>query len=235
MQVFRSHDTVPASITSPALRSLAQEWVTINATAEHHRQVAQLGVPGCSRPGDVLDLIDAADDVTANDLLYRLVMHDSYLSSRMALQAVMPRVFKVARGRATFDGHFEDHLQALICEVWETIASYPEHRTNHVALNLTRTRALDRTGDSLCAPVAEFFDSVIGTETDDDTPERELDWVLHAGLHSGAVSEADVELLLEVYVQGYSATEAAERRNMTSVAVRKRCERIRTRLAAAGA
>lgn len=234
MQVFRSHDTVPASITSPALRSLAQEWVTINATAEHHRQVARLGIPGCSRPGDVLDLIDAADSVAANDLLYRLVMHDSYLSSRMALQAVMPRVFKVARGRATFDGHFEDHLQALICEVWEAIATYPEHRTNHVALNLTRTRALDRTGDSLCTPVADFFDSVIGTETD-DTSERELGWVLHAGPDSGVVSEADVELLLEVYVQGYSATEAAARRNMTSAAVRKRCERTRTRLAAVGA
>ena len=231
MQVFRAHDTVPATITSPTLRSLAQEWVVINSTAEYHRQVALLGIAGCTRPGHVLDLIDATDAAAANELLYRLVMHDSYLSSRMALQAVLPRVFRLARARAFYGGDIDDHLQTLIGDVWETIASYPEHRTKHVALNLTRARTADRT-DPPCTPVPEFFDSVIGTEPD-DTAERDLGLVLHAGLRAGAVSVDDVELLLEIYVQGYSPTEAAERRNMTAVAIRKRCQRTRTRLATA--
>ena len=112
--VFRSHDTVPDSVTSPTLRGLAQEWVAINATAEYHHQIAQMGIPGCSRPGDVLDLIDRSTSEVANELLYNLVVHDSYLSSRMVLQALLPRVLNIACGRVVYSGTLDDHIQTLV-------------------------------------------------------------------------------------------------------------------------
>lgn len=122
MLVFRSHDNVPDVITSPTLRSLAQEWVVINATAEYHRQVAQMAISECTRPGDVLDLIDRSTSEVANELLYDLDVSDSYLSSRMVLQALLPRVLNIACGCVVYSGTLDDHIQSLISDVWEAIA-----------------------------------------------------------------------------------------------------------------
>lgn len=230
MLVFRSHDVVPESITSPTLIGLAEEWVAINATAEYHRQVAQMGFPGCTRPGDVLDMIDSSTDVLeCNDVLYRLVTHDSYLSSRMVLQALLPRILKIALGRAARSETLEDHLQILITEVWESIASYPAHCTRYVAYNLTRRHGFPQETDDRCVPVAEIYETADTTAAE---AELELNLLLDAGLRAGAVSSEDVDLLLEIYVQGYNATEAAKPRNVSAAAIRKRCQRALSRLSA---
>ena len=234
MLVFRSHDAVPDAITSPTLRGLAQEWVAVNATAEYHRQVAQMGIPGCTRPGDVLDLIDRSTSEVANELLYNLVVHDSYLSSRMVLQALLPRVLNIACGRVVYSGTLDDHIQTLISDVWEAIATYPEHCTRYVALNLTRRRGFIKETDDRCIPVAEVYDLVDPIPAADDAG-LELNLILEAGLSDGAVSADDVDLLLEVYIQGWSASEAAERRDVSAAVIRKRCERTRTRLAKSAA
>jgi DNA-directed RNA polymerase specialized sigma24 family protein len=233
--VFRSHDAVPDVITSPTLRGLAQEWVAINATAEYHRQVAQMGIPGCSRPGDVLDLIDRSTSEVANELLYNLVVHDSYLSSRMVLQALQPRVLNIACGRVVYSGTLDDHIQSLISDVWEAIATYPEHCTRYVALNLTRRRGFVKETDDRCIPVAEVYDMVVDPISAAEDAGLELKLILEAGLSDGAVSADDVDLLLEVYIQGWSASEAAERRDVSAAVIRKRCERTRTRLAKSAA
>lgn len=234
MLVFRSHDTVPSTITSPTLQGLAEEWVAINANADHHRQVSQMRLPGCTRPGDVLDLIDRTDRETSNDILYRLVTSESYLAWRMALQAVLPRILGFAVGRRVYSGSLEDHLQELIGEVWEAIGSYPEHCRQHVALNITRRRHPVEGKDVRLVP-ADTDLRIPVADPDIDDSATELRLLIHAGLREGAVAPDDVELLTEIYIDGYSAAEAAERRSVSPAAIRKRCERTRTRLAAVGA
>lgn len=228
MQVFRSHDTVADDITCATLQSLAQEWVTINATAEYHRQVSTLGIPGCTRPGDILDLIDASDGNTANRLLYTLVTHDSYLSSRIVLQALLPKLLRTALSRCTYSGTIDDHIQTLIADLWDAIATYPAHLTEYVALNLTRRRPEPN------EPHLEDLDTVAShlAAPDTDTAGSELRHILNSGIRDGLVSADEVALLIEVYIQGFSPAEAAERRGITAPAIRKRCERARTRLAA---
>lgn len=229
MQVFRSHDTVPETITSPTLEGLAQEWVAINATAEYHRQVSQMGFTGCTRPGDVLDLIDRSDSATANELLYQLVTHDSYLASRMVLQAVLPRVLNNAIARVQYSGTLEDHLQTLIGDVWTAIADYPAHSTKYVALNLTRRRGFED-DDDRCGPLGDFDPGY-----HESGPEHELKLLVHSALTEGRVAAHDIELLHEIYIQGYSAIEAAERRHVKADVIRQRCSRTRARLAAVAA
>lgn len=231
MKVFRSHDTVPDHIDSPTLRALAEEWVAINANADHHYEIAQLGLPGCTRPCDVLDLNDAlSSGEEANRILYKLVTSQSYLCWRIALQAVLPRILLLAMSRNAISGGLEDHLQDLIGGVWEEIGSYNPNNKNYVALNITRRRP---TKPDHLVLRENVDDHAVAPET--ELAASELRLLFRDGLRMGAVTEDDVELLTEIYIEGYSTRQAADRRNATPVAIRKRCERTRTRLATVGA
>lgn len=233
MLVFRSHDEVPEGITCSTLIGLAQEWVAINTAAEYHHQVSRFGFEGCLRPGDIVDLIDRSPREVQNQMLHTLITHDTYLSSRILLQALLPKLLGIARSRASYSASLDDHLQGIISDLWQAISEYPVHRITHVAMNLIgmARRAFQPVGE----PHRELNEmTVTQAVLHEDTPQdhqQQLQELFDAGLRQGTVTTEELELLTEVYLEGVSSAEAAAKRNLTGPNVRKRCERIRGRLA----
>lgn len=235
MQVFRSHTTVPESITSPTLRGLAEEWVRINESAEYHRQVQALQIAGCLTPGDVVDAIDAGTHEQQNQMLLRLMESDSYLATRIALQALLPRIVRDAQRRwRIIEGlAIDDHIQTLISEVWDRAANYPLHRTKHVAMELLRPfkrSAQDLFEESLPLLLSEDHEAKTPPEAATD-PSTVLERVLEGGLEYGLVTTQDLELISAIYIKGHASSAVAAAQGLSYAAVRKRCQRIKERLA----
>lgn len=231
MLVFRSHDAVPEGIRCATIAGLAQEWVSINKTSGG--QVARLGFINCLRPGDVVDLIDRSPREVQNRMLHTLITHGSYLASRIVLQALLPKLLGIARSRASYSATLDDHMQGIISDLWQAIADYPVHRTTHVAMNLVCMAR--RAFEPLTQPHRELDEETATRAVlRDDTAanfEQQLQELFDAGLQQGVVTTEELTLLREVYLEGISSAEAASRRGITGPNVRKRCERIRGRLA----
>lgn len=232
MLIFRSHDHVPETITSNTLLGLVQEWVAINQTAAHHSQVSGWGLEGCLRPGDVVDLVDRSSQPRQDEILHQLVEEGTYLATRVILQALLPKLFVIARKRSTYSATLEDHLQIAISDLWQAVADYPIHRNRWVAMNLAG--AVCRAFEPEIAEGSSL--EALGELPDPDQESRDADLQLrqlfHDGLHQGVVAPEDLELLSEIYLEGGTSTTAAVQRGTSSAAIRKRCERIRNRLAA---
>lgn len=230
MLVFRSHDAVPDGIRCATIAGLAQEWVTINRTSEG--QVVRFGFSDCFRPGDVVDLIDRSPREVQNHMLHSLITHGSYLSSRIVLQALLPKLLGIARSRASYSATLDDHMQGIISDLWQAIADYPVHRTTHVAMNLVCMAR--RAFEPIAQPHRELDEEMASQAVlrDDITAnfEQQLQELFDAALQQGAVTPEELTLLKEVYLEGVSSAEAASRRGISGPNVRKRCERIRGRL-----
>lgn len=235
MKVFRSHHAVPDVPMSPTLLGLAKEWVAINDAAEYHRQIQRLEIDGCFTPGDLVDRIDASTIDRKNQILHRLIVADTYLATRIILQAFLPKILKEAqRRRALSGGDLEDHIQEMVSELWERVADYPRESTAARWTKFTTQRLLP---GPLVAEVEhlqleEEHLELAATERDTLAAET-IEALFRAGLDRGVVTEDDVELLNELYlgVDEVTSAEVAANRGSTPANVRKRSERIKRRLA----
>lgn len=234
--LFRRHTEVPDVPACATITALLYEWVSINRSLEFTRQVQRMDplFAVCITPGDVVDLIDRSTQEDRNKMLYVLARSDSYLAHRILLQALLPRLLRIALRRSWRTGHIEDHLQDCISDFWTTCANYPEKSTTSVDYNLVRTPYTPH--PSVTDTVA--FDSIVEEIAELPQPEQHdtnagdrLDQLFQSALDNGAVAEEDLELLRLVYLEEYTSHEVAEQMGVSPAFIRKRCQRIRQRLA----
>ncbi|MTG89425.1 hypothetical protein GJV82_10780 [Cellulosimicrobium sp. BIT-GX5] len=103
---------------------------------------------GLTRPGDIVDAIDAGNYTRTNELLLaliRLFQNGQQLAGRTVLQAMLPKLTRMANAArddkvspigAGHDSH-EDGRHIVIAEFWDVMAHYPvERRATRVAANL---------------------------------------------------------------------------------------------------
>lgn len=234
--IFRSHTAVPDTPVCATVAALLHEWVSINRSGDVTQQVQLLGPSfvTCRTAGDVVDLIDRSPGHVSNQMLYSLVMAQSYLAHRILLQALLPKLLNNALRRARYEGQLDDHLQDCISELWEACASYPPQSTNHVVRNLTRTPYVSRR--SVRETVA-FVDQleVPHPEQHDTNASDRLAELFDMALNEGQVSMEDLDLLRLVYLEEHTSREVAGMLGVSADSVRKRCQRIKQRLAAVAA
>lgn len=249
MTVFRSHNEVPDSITFPTLRRLAEEWVTLNQNTSA-ATVARFGVEGCYRLGDIVDLYDRSSFEERDAIFYRLAFPGSQLGRRVILQILLPRMLSRVIGKNSMElfgaASGEQRLEIFIADVWTAIDDLSENSRSSLAMTVLRR--------AYCAYSNQFphreIETLYGDDDDcgeplwgcvDDvlepTPAAQLSQIFEDALAQGFVSESDLKLLYEVYLAGDELSEAistaAHTRGVSRACVRKRCERIRTRLAKA--
>lgn len=149
-KIFRQHDEPPTVTSSPLYRQLTLEWAHLHrrpATAATVQRWARTepDLAGMTRPGDVVDAIDAADNARKNAILLallRLMRADNELAGRTLLQAMLPGLARLAA--RTVVKHLngdpdaaESMRQLVLEEFWEVATDYPiERRPNRVAANL---------------------------------------------------------------------------------------------------
>lgn len=234
-KVFRSHHAVPDVPMSPTLLGLAKEWVAINGAAEYHSQVRRLNIEGCNTPGDLVDLIDSSPTEQKNQILHALIVADTYVSTRVILQAFLPRLLNQAQRRSWYGGTLEDHLQEMISELWQRVAEYPRESTAARWTTFTTQRLQPSRfvpEDEQHLPLEEDH-LELPTAPEDTTATQILEDLFRAGLDRGLVTADDLELLNELYlgIQEITSAEVASNRGCSAAAVRKRSERIKKRLA----
>lgn len=231
---LRSHTaTTDEYMTSPTLLQLGEEWVEINLTP-HDRRIHSWGVlfEACFTAGDVVDLIDTSPTPVKDQLLYALVIAPGYLPRRILLQALLPKLTKMAAQRARArSSMFEDTLQDLIGDFWASCQDYPRGSSRCVALNLIRPlRAAHY------APEIPFADVPNPSEDHrsaavEDAGETELNMLFTKAIRTGMISDADVQLLTRVYIDEVPARAVATEIGISYASVRQRCTRIKQRLA----
>lgn len=152
-RLFRQHDTAPQNVKSRLLQQLTQEWAALHAQPSTTRIVRRWArdehvLTGLTRPGDIVDAIDAGDYARTNELLLaliRLFQNGQQLAGRTVLQAMLPKLTRMASAArddkvspigAGHDSH-EDGRHIVIAEFWDVMAHYPvERRATRVAANL---------------------------------------------------------------------------------------------------
>lgn len=147
MKIFRSHTAVPEGLSSPLYRQLIQEWVELHHSPSTTRAVRRWVrlepvLAGCRTPGEIVDRIDVAPHEEKDQLLLalvRLAQDGNQLAGRTALQALLPKLSRIAsRTSQSSTGTWaEDHRHITIAEFWQVLADYPvQRRPRRVAANL---------------------------------------------------------------------------------------------------
>lgn len=137
---FRQHHT-PAPVSSPLLRQLCAEWVTLNGSTETAAAVIRWAdqhdaFTGLSTPGAIVDHIDRSPRAVKDGLvraLLELLHAGDQLAGRVLLQAMLPCLTDLA-GRTRSprrEAGYEENLQRALVEFWAVIS---------------RPRRLDRPG-----------------------------------------------------------------------------------------
>ncbi|ACZ32433.1 hypothetical protein Xcel_3434 (plasmid) [Xylanimonas cellulosilytica DSM 15894] len=148
-RLFRQHDVAPEVGASSIYRQLTQEWARLHSLPTTHTTVrrwtrTEPALAGLARPGDIVDAIDAGDNARKNELLLallRLFQSGQQLAGRTVLQALLPKLARIAMSavpESANQGDFvEDSRHLTIAEFWEVAATYPvARRTERVASNL---------------------------------------------------------------------------------------------------
>ncbi len=243
----------PVRRSDPYVRDLNAEWDRLNAGLELRPSVeATLDVLRRSGPPP-LRTVDNLDDVLAvvschpdSALLFLLTFSQSgdYIAARAVIQAMLPKLVRITdsvrRGRG-----FEHVLAESVAAMRELIYTYPVDRRPHsVAGNL----ALDTLkavrvllGTDVPHDVVErladaWAPGVVWTPAQ-FTPSRvsvsdELASVLRCAQDSQLITSADAALLWRVACSGQTSAAIADSLNLTPVALRKRCSRLKARLRA---
>lgn len=148
MKIFRSHTSVPTGLTSPLYRQLIQEWVDLHhspsTTAAVARWVRREPVlKGCRTPGEIVNRIDLAPHIEKDEILLalvRLAQDGNQLAGRTVLQALLPKLSRIASrtSPSSTSTWAEDHRHITIAEFWQVLSEYPvERRPRRVAANLS--------------------------------------------------------------------------------------------------
>lgn len=215
------------------IRALEQEWQTLSPRipTELHRWLdrqpeadRELVSRGCL--GDVLACV-AADPDRVLWLLLRAERDGVAYAGRVVLQAMLPKVYAMARRDAYACPH------DYVVHLWLRIRTFPLRRRRRVAANLAL--------DTLKAVKSEQRNRF---EVADGRLERQLrqrvpdpvpdaDGVLRAATELGVIDSATAAVLTSVYADGLSGCEAAVRHSLSPALVRRRCHVGVRRLAAA--
>lgn len=148
-RIFRQHDEAPDNIASPLYAQLTREWAALHGQVGTTATVRRWGrtepvLSPYSRPGDIVDAIDAADHEETDALLLaliRLFHAGQQLAGRIVLQALLPKLVKINQqvtiDTAVTDSWNEDRRHTTVAEFWSVLADYPvARRVERVASNL---------------------------------------------------------------------------------------------------
>lgn len=258
-KIFRQHDAVPAAVTSTLYRALTAEWVTLNGLPSSRRSLhrwarTETVLAGLENPGAVVDAIDAADKERTDELLaalIRLSQTGNSLAGRIVLQAMLPKLTKIAVNAVTDPGTpasiVEDRRHETIAEFWTVLAGYPvARRTRSIAGNLALDtlnrvvkphRHIDRLRrDGLVVPWTLFDENAtaVAPAAVGLNPDGDLLDVIVWGAQHGAITRDEAQLLTTVYLpsatDGWGFDQAAADLGTTRAAVRQRCSRAVRRL-----
>ena len=264
-RMFRQHDAAPQGVVSPLYRQLTQEWADLHTMPSTSNTVRRWGrreaaLAGYTRPGDVVDAIDAGDNERKNAMLLallRLFQDGQQLAGRTVLQALLPKLVKTSAHAigctSSTDTWAEDRRHITLAEFWDVMAGYPvERRTTSVALNLAldtlhRISGVRRPTDAIPVDPHDLGDSVDLTGRPTwitQTPARGVDelsadddllQVIVWGLKQGVITSQEAQLLTASYLPeqsaGFGFATAAEQLGLTQTAVRQRCSRTARKLA----
>jgi len=146
-KLFRQHDVAP-DVSSPIYRDLTREWArlhTLPTTTTTVRRWARTepALTGLTRPGDIVDAIDAGDNARKNELLLallRLFQSGQQLAGSTLLQALLPKLARIAMSAVPDSRNPRDTEESrlfTIAEFWDVASTYPvDRRPERVAANL---------------------------------------------------------------------------------------------------
>ncbi|MFE5309828.1 hypothetical protein [Isoptericola sp. NPDC056578] len=266
--VFRQHDVAPENLASALCAHLTREWAELHQLASTRSTVrrwsrTEQALAGFARPGDIVDAIDAAEYAQKDEMLIalvRLFQGGQQLAGRTVLQAMLPKLMRVADRVATptssKDTWDEDRRHIAVAEFWDVMSTYPTHRRpRRVASNLSldTLHRVTRTAPGapeISVPPTElpgassdhalvdwkrglaYEDPEVGEEL---TTESDIIEVLAWGVRNTVISLADARLLTTVYMnedrRDYGS--AMERFGFTHDQARTRCSRAIAKLRAA--
>jgi len=254
----RAHPTQRTTPTHPTelwtsdglLSNLAVEWTASSSTSKARATArswasAAPELQGYSHAGQILDDIDdgAAEDKDAKlGALIRLTHAGDALAARTVLQAMLPKLGHIARYADISRDRHDDRGQVAVGAFLTTLHRYPiDRRPTSIAGNLAldtlhavthdRRRAVTVTelGVDDVQSVANAVGRTASAEDPQPNAATELDRVLAWAVTTGAITDAEHELLTAVFAPaprqpgGHIAVAAAH--GMTSAAVRQRCSR----------
>jgi len=232
------------------LSNLAVEWTAASSTSKARATArswasASPELQGYSHAGQVLDDIDAGatEDKDAKlGALIRLTHAGDALAARTVLQAMLPKLGHIARYADISRDRQDDRGQVAVGAFLTTLHRYPiDRRPTGIAGNLAldtlhavtddRRRAVTVT--EIVVDDVQAVANAIGCSAAAEDPQpnaaTELDRVLTWAVTTGAITDADHDLLTAVFTPepgqpgGHIAVAAA--RGMTSAALRQRCSR----------
>jgi hypothetical protein len=172
--LFRQHDVAPDGVVVALYRQLTQEWAQLHSLTSTRTQVRRWGrnepaLAGFTRPGDVVDAIDAGDHDRKNELLIaliRLFQEGQQLPGRIVLQALLPRLSRIGTSpglsTSSSDAGLDDRRHVVLAEFWDVMSGYPvDRRPTRVAANLTldtlhRVSGARRRPDEIPVDPADF-------------------------------------------------------------------------------
>lgn len=253
---FRQHDAV-RSLPDGIYGQLVADWLhihalTASATAIRRWARRHPALAGLARPGDVVDAIDAADPDAKDVLLLALIsefQRGQQLAGRIVLQAMLPKLLRIARSTASSVSWEEDRRHITIAAMWEVLAAYPiARRSSRVAANValdTLHQVTRRPGQIEPMPVdpvelargftvSKALDHWSSPITDELSADGDLQQMLNWALTHQIITRADAHLLAISYPAAGRRAQfdvAARQLGISQEAVRQRCHRVRTRLA----
>lgn len=265
-RMFRQHDVAPTEVVSPLFRQLTQEWAELHAQTSTAGIVRRWGraepaLAGFTRPGEILDAIDAGDPPVKDELLLallRLFQDGHQLAGRTVLQAMLPKLTKTATATnptlcTSMNAWDEDRRHITVAEFWDVMTHYPVHRRpGSVAQNLAletlhRVTAVRAPRPPIpvdtSEPDAPQYRHPHALDPADDpavaveglSVDADLLQVLTWAVSTSALTRHEAHLLATVYLPqkscGFAAT--AEELGLSESAVRQRCSRAARKLKAA--
>jgi hypothetical protein len=194
--------------------------------------------------------VDARIDAIFHALVRRASTHshrESDLAARVVLQLMLPKVVLIARANAEFLRDAGEREQLAVCGMYEAIRTHPPRITHHIPPQLAWTahryvrrevRALTR--DQPVEWVGELPAPNPGLH-----PSEELAHFLTWAVAQDVISPVSADLLAERYGSESLAKHCwksvgdlaamSRRTGLSPDAIKKRCSRARTRLAAGAA
>lgn len=269
--VFRSHRQAasPGPAVSGIYGQLCEEWARLADSTAVSRTMQRWGrtepaLKGYSNFGELLDAIDEAAPRQTDEILAALIRvfhRGQQLAGRAVLQALLPKLSRLAKSRAGSDNldlAAEDRRCNVIATFWQVLAKPGAGRAHDIAGQLALdtlhqltagSRRKDQQDDLVVEPVwferhseaartdtalwgPDIAERVIASLAPDE--QSRLPELLSWGLRGNTISRAEAAAIAAVHYSGprKSAQVAAEL-GVSAATLRQRCSRGTRALVAA--
>lgn len=228
------HAVRPHGTIVEALNRDWDEQVDRHRGSVHRWSRCHGALAGCESLAEVLLAVRGQPDAVLGALLTEVSTGDQ-VAARAVLQALLGRMVQMA-GRDHSAG-IGDYVSALWCQIHAyPLAARPERVAANLALDtlksVVRERRWLREGEVSPWPPELFHDELLGPPAVDEERRFSAHEVLRAGVDRGLIDAPTHEVLVSVYVDELSGSEAAGRHWTSTASVRTRCSRAVRRLAA---